>query len=176
MGFRFYKRVSFPGGSLNLSKSGASLSVGCRGAHVTFGNNGSVRTTVGIPGTGIFYTDKMGRHTGVHSGPPITFAKAMDVIAHADHETLVAVREQREAERAAKWASLTPNQRLAARIIMVIIAVLFGIALVQALFGTPRHDLTGRWHGGVDTDTRLSALTPAFLGWVSRCRSIEDDK
>jgi len=37
MGLRFYRRVKIlPGLSVNVSKSGPSLSVGVRGAHVTF--------------------------------------------------------------------------------------------------------------------------------------------
>ncbi len=65
--FRFYRRVNiFPGLSVNLSKSGPSLSVGVRGAHVTVGRNG-IRKTVGIPGTGIYYTSYKGYHTGFHS-------------------------------------------------------------------------------------------------------------
>ena len=57
MGFRFFKRIKiFPGLTLNLSKTGASLSAGVRGAHVTVGSKG-VRQTVGLPGTGLFYTD-----------------------------------------------------------------------------------------------------------------------
>ena len=37
--FRFYRRMSiFPGLSVNLSKSGPSLTVGMRGAHVTVGS------------------------------------------------------------------------------------------------------------------------------------------
>jgi Protein of unknown function (DUF4236)/Bacterial Ig-like domain len=39
--------------SANLSKSGPSLSVGVRGAHVTVGRTG-VRRTVGLPGSGSF--------------------------------------------------------------------------------------------------------------------------
>ena len=70
MGFRFYKRVRlFPGVSVNLSRSGPSLSVGVRGAHVTVGKRGVTRT-VGLPGTGIFYTSRTGTQTGVHSAPP----------------------------------------------------------------------------------------------------------
>lgn len=47
MGFRFQRRIKIiPGVTLNVGK---------RGAHITFGQNG-VRTTVGIPGTGISYT------------------------------------------------------------------------------------------------------------------------
>jgi hypothetical protein len=65
--FRFFKRVKvLPGLKMNLSKSGPSFSVGVRGAHVTLGRRG-VRRTVGIPGTGIFYTSRRGHHTGVHS-------------------------------------------------------------------------------------------------------------
>lgn len=49
-----------------MSKSGPSLSVGVRGAHVTVGGHG-VRRTVGLPGTGLFYTSHSGRHTGAHT-------------------------------------------------------------------------------------------------------------
>jgi hypothetical protein len=42
------------------------LSVGVRGAHVTFGH-GRITRTVGIPGTGIFYTHSDGTHSGVHA-------------------------------------------------------------------------------------------------------------
>ncbi len=70
MGLRFYRRVRlFPGVSVNLSRSGSSLSVGVRGAHVTVGRRGVTRT-VGIPGTGIFCTSRSGTQTGVHSAPP----------------------------------------------------------------------------------------------------------
>jgi len=65
--FRFYRRVSiFPGLSVNVSKSGPSLTFGMRGAHVTVGRAG-IRKTVGIPGTGIYYTSHSGYHSGAHS-------------------------------------------------------------------------------------------------------------
>jgi hypothetical protein len=65
--FRFYRRVSiFPGLSVNVSKSGPSLTFGMRGAHVTVGGKG-IRKTVGIPGTGIYYTSQSGYHSGAHS-------------------------------------------------------------------------------------------------------------
>jgi hypothetical protein len=65
--FRFYRRVNiFPGLSVNFSKSGPSLTVGMRGAHVTLGNRGITRT-VGLPGTGIYYTSRSGFQSGVHS-------------------------------------------------------------------------------------------------------------
>ena len=59
MGFRFWRRVKIaPGISLNLSKSGLSCSVGPRGAKYTFGMSGQ-RATVGLPGTGLYYTKKL---------------------------------------------------------------------------------------------------------------------
>lgn len=36
------------------------------GAHLTFGRRGITRT-VGIPGTGIYYTSRTGYHSGFHS-------------------------------------------------------------------------------------------------------------
>lgn len=60
MGLRYFRRVKLlPGFTMNLSKSGPSLSLGVRGAHVTVGRRG-VRRTVGIPGTGLFYTSRSG--------------------------------------------------------------------------------------------------------------------
>jgi len=56
MSFRFWKRIKLaPGVTLNLSKSGGSLSFGPRGAKFTVGPHGK-RLTAGIPGTGLFYT------------------------------------------------------------------------------------------------------------------------
>lgn len=56
MGFRFFKRMNIlPGVTVNLSKSGGSVSVGPHGARLTLGPQGS-RVTLGIPGTGLFYT------------------------------------------------------------------------------------------------------------------------
>lgn len=56
MSFRFWKRIKIaPGVTLNLSKSGGSLSFGPRGAKFTVGLRGK-RATMGIPGTGLFYT------------------------------------------------------------------------------------------------------------------------
>src|SRR5512138_1232399 len=56
MGLRFRRSIKLlPGVRLNVSRSGFSTSIGTRGAHVTVGH-GQVRETVGIPGTGLSYT------------------------------------------------------------------------------------------------------------------------
>ena len=60
MGFRFQHRIGIvPGLRLNISKSGASLSIGERGAHLTIGR--TPRVTVGLPGSGLSYTETMPR-------------------------------------------------------------------------------------------------------------------
>lgn len=62
MGFRFHHSIRLlPGMRLNLSKSGISTSVGTRGAWLTFGKRGT-RATVGIPGTGISYSETLPRN------------------------------------------------------------------------------------------------------------------
>ena len=77
MNFRFWRRIRIaPGVTLNLSKSGGSLSFGPRGAKFTVGSRGK-RATVGIPGTGLFYTTTLpggrsgGRRSASYSGPAV---------------------------------------------------------------------------------------------------------
>jgi hypothetical protein len=56
MPLRFQRRIRVsPGIFLNLSKKSVSASFGRRGAHFTVGPKGG-RTTVGLPGTGLYYT------------------------------------------------------------------------------------------------------------------------
>ena len=65
MGFRFRRSFRIaPGFRVNLSKSGVSESVGRRGAWLTFGRQGT-RATVGLPGTGVSYTEQNRRGVGV---------------------------------------------------------------------------------------------------------------
>ena len=59
MGFRFSRRITIlPGVSINLGKNGASMSVGPRGAKINFSSKGT-RASVGIPGTGMRYEQKL---------------------------------------------------------------------------------------------------------------------
>jgi hypothetical protein len=62
MGIRFRKRLKIaPGININLSKSGASVSVGKPGATVNFGGKGGTKATVGIPGSGLSYTEQLSK-------------------------------------------------------------------------------------------------------------------
>src|SRR5262245_45052595 len=56
MGYRFRKSITLlPGVRVNVSKSGASLSLGPKGATVNLGKGG-VRGTYDLPGSGSYYT------------------------------------------------------------------------------------------------------------------------
>lgn len=57
MGLRFQRSIKIlPGVRINVGKKGSSISIGGRGAHIMVNKKG-VRSTVGIPGTGLSYTD-----------------------------------------------------------------------------------------------------------------------
>lgn len=61
MGLRFRRSKKIaPGVKLNLSKKGASVSFGTRGAHYTVNTGGKRTATVGIPGSGISYSASSG--------------------------------------------------------------------------------------------------------------------
>ena len=64
MGLRYRGSIRLGRGlRINLSKSGASLSVGGRGATVNLGRHG-IRTTVGLPGSGLSYSETKPWHQG----------------------------------------------------------------------------------------------------------------
>lgn len=57
MGWRFRRTIKIlPGVHLNFSKSGLSTTFGPRGAKLTIGH-GRIRQTIGLPGTGLSYTE-----------------------------------------------------------------------------------------------------------------------
>jgi Protein of unknown function (DUF4236) len=59
MGWRFRRSWTvIPGVRVNLGRKSGSVSFGVRGLHYTVGTSGS-RITAGIPGTGLFWTQKL---------------------------------------------------------------------------------------------------------------------
>ena len=57
MGLNFRKSITiFPGVRLNLSKSGVSCSFGKKGLRQSVSSTGKLNTTIGLPGTGVYYT------------------------------------------------------------------------------------------------------------------------
>ena len=78
MGFRFRKRIRlFPGVSINLSKSGVTTSIGGRGATLNVGGKRGPRVTVGLPGTGISYSENLSELTNQQGQPAGTSLGAL---------------------------------------------------------------------------------------------------
>lgn len=95
MGFRFWRRIRIaPGVTLNLSRSGGSLSFGPRGAKFTVGPRGG-RYTLGVPGTGLFYTTALtggrsgGRRGASYSAPAVPKGRPEDRLALSFFKRLV---------------------------------------------------------------------------------------
>lgn len=71
MGFRFRKTFKLlPGIRLNLSRRGVTASIGKPGATLNVGGKGGPRATVGIPGTGMSYTERLAEPAEHASAPP----------------------------------------------------------------------------------------------------------
>jgi uncharacterized protein DUF4236 len=71
MGFRFQKRIRIlPGVRINLSKSGVSTSLGGKGLTANL-NDENVKTTVGIPGTGLSYSQTSQARSGFRFAAPL---------------------------------------------------------------------------------------------------------
>ena len=140
--FRFRRTVKIvPGVRLNLSGSGASVSLGPRGLHFTIGPHGT-RTTVGLPGSGISWTsyqsygsspsppNRQVRYTGdTDAYEPTSSDGNATVIDSAPIEQLVAnstidVAKALNASRA-RWNSY--------KILLAVLSALFVAASVMAM-------------------------------------------
>ncbi|WP_287492717.1 DUF4236 domain-containing protein [Sellimonas sp.] len=69
MGWRFRKSFKIaPGVKLNLNKNSHSFTFGGKGAHYTINSKGKRTKTVGIPGTGLSYTETDSKTSNNHGG------------------------------------------------------------------------------------------------------------
>ncbi len=81
MGFNFRRSIKIaPGVKVNVGKKGASVSVGKRGATVNISKRG-VRSTVGIPGTGLSYTHNHSRTQKTEVGEVKQYSKSEYIVA-----------------------------------------------------------------------------------------------
>jgi Protein of unknown function (DUF4236) len=98
MSFRFQRRIRLGRFfSLNLSKSGPSLSVGPRGLRATVGH-GRLRTSVGLPGTGMWWTQSTRLDGGPQSSSGVNERDPAD-----DASSTVPVRPATNAWRGVGW-------------------------------------------------------------------------
>ena len=94
MGLRFRRSVKICDGlKLNFGKSGMSVTVGSGPLKKTFNTNGNVTTTVGIPGTGIYWTETE-RH-GARSSrlPSARQARENTQMPQSDYQAPAAVND-----------------------------------------------------------------------------------
>lgn len=115
MGLRFRKSISIiPGVKLNIGKSGMSVSAGVPGFRKTFHTSGRVTTSVGIPGTGIYYVDTDNTRTqnsqrrttrqqalpsisgGVNYLPENSYSNHSESRSSASHDNAISVSERVE--------------------------------------------------------------------------------
>lgn len=93
MGLRFRKSVKICDGlRLNFGKTGASVTVGSGPFKKTFNTNGNVTTTVGIPGTGIYWTEteRRGSRNNRRTSTPQQTRTPM-LSQHSDYQVAPAV-------------------------------------------------------------------------------------
>ena len=86
MGLRFRKSVTlFPGMRLNFGKTGMSVSAGVPGFRKTIHTSGKVTTSVGIPGTGLYYVDtKGGNNTNSQAASRVSRASNTTTTEHSN--------------------------------------------------------------------------------------------
>ena len=116
-GLRFQKRLSIlPGVRVNLSKSGASTSIGPRGADVNIGRDG-VTTNAGIPGTGLSYRQKVsgGQHShGMLGVAALVGGLAVWGVQHFDKVTQVFAPAQQSSSGTVPSSAAKPDTSIQA--------------------------------------------------------------
>ncbi|MBR2523029.1 MAG: DUF4236 domain-containing protein [Clostridiales bacterium] len=113
MGLNFRKSISIGKGlKLNLSKSGPSISFGKSGLRQSVNLKGQTRTTVGIPGTGVYYTKTSnvkniaGLFTGKKSDDKKDSGKKTSGSSKKDEAAIAAKAQAKQEAEAAKAAEL----------------------------------------------------------------------
>lgn len=124
----------FPGVRVNLGLGGASLSVGTRGARMNFSKRG-VRSTLGIPGTGLSYISSSswssGNRTAASSGGDgISFVSRS---AAAEHRRAL-VEDERDRYQRQVFAEHVKQER-APIVVPLLVWIPFGLVAFVAVVG-----------------------------------------
>lgn len=102
MGFRFRRRIGLSKlFNINLSKSGLGFSFGVRGARIGINKNG-LYTSVGIPGTGLYYYQKL-------KSNPFETKNEDDVILNEGLKFLEKNNYHKAAENFSRYLLKNPN-------------------------------------------------------------------
>lgn len=95
MGLQFRKRIKIcKGVNLNISKTGVGVSVGTTGARYSMHSSGRRTATVGLPGTGLYYTKNLGtKKKGTNKKTSSTKSAAPAKASAASEKELAEARE-----------------------------------------------------------------------------------
>lgn len=98
MGLQFRKRIKIcKGVNLNISKTGVGVSVGTKGARYSMHSSGRRTATVGLPGTGLYYTKNLGtKKKGKEKKTASTKSAPAKAAAAVNEEELSEAREAYE--------------------------------------------------------------------------------
>ena len=87
MGMRFRKSFKVaPGVKINLNKKSSSVTFGGKGAHYTINSNGRKTRSVGIPGTGISYSETVSSKRRVSRASSVSFDSGIDYSENINEE------------------------------------------------------------------------------------------
>ena len=126
MGFVFRKSVKLaPGVRLNVSKRGFGISAGVKGARLSLSSKGRVTGTVGLPGSGMRYTEsvnlKSGKSKKITNSDFDNSASNLDI--HTRAETFAYLNEMKK--------NKTNFSRYGARFLLILLLV----SLVSGIVG-----------------------------------------
>lgn len=95
MGLRFRRTMKIgPGLRLNFNKNSIGLSIGPRGAKYTINSSGRRTASVGIPGSGLYYTESSGGGRRKSETDPFTSYDSQGNVQHLDIPGLIAGRAE----------------------------------------------------------------------------------
>lgn len=109
MGFRFRKSIKIaPGVRLNIGKKSASVSFGTRGLRHTISTTGRSTSSIGIPGTGLYYTksSKIGNKLGSKSSVSDDSADPHKEVAEFEEALEYITSFHKECDYAYDWESI----------------------------------------------------------------------
>jgi hypothetical protein len=163
--FRRTLRVA-PGIRLNLSKRGLSTSFGPRGLHYTVGH-GRRRTTVGMPGTGLWYTTYSQRQARSWQ------RAAAPAGAHQTRATAPRTTPASTTASLAEMAAMTPPQKIAWGILFTLLVITSPVGLWLLITGLVQlHSPVWR----IRTYVRQAGLEPANAAeLLARAAAIDPD-
>jgi hypothetical protein len=122
--FQFRKRIKIASGiSLNLSKRGAGVSMGPRGAKVSRSADGHLTGSAGIPGSGVSYRRRLGGSDDLELDDVVENSLLLNII---DNSAYISIHGQ-----------VLSNSEMKKALLLLATSTLSLVAYILTAFGTP---------------------------------------